>query len=71
MPRNGRSAAIQRRTGSTMPCSRRCRMQSPKAPTPGRMTASQASSSDGWVTMLAGSPRKRHAFVTLPRLPMP
>ena len=39
-PKNGRPDAMYSRTGSTMPCSRRLRIVSAAAPTPGTISAS-------------------------------
>ena len=46
-PKNGRPDAMYFRTGSTIPCSRRFRIVSAAAPTPGTMRASASSTSRG------------------------
>ena len=72
MPKNGRSARIHARSGSTNPLSRNVLIVSPNAPTPGKINASTLSSIEAAsATSTLSRPSARNALRTLCKLPAP
>ena len=68
---NGLPESIQLRMASTKLCRARCAMQSPNAPTPGKIIARHKSSWPGAEMISASSSKNLQALETLPRFPMP